>query len=248
MQVATENRVLLVGASGATGRLLAERLLDKGVTVKAVVRAPDRLPEALRNHPHVKVVHANLLDLNDAEVRQLTLDCNAVASCLGHTLSWKGIFAPPYRLVTETVRRLSAAAKAQQRETPARLVLMNTVGNSNRDLNEPVTSGQRLVIGLLRLVVPPHADNEAAADYLRVDIGQNDSALEWCVVRPDTLTNDTASAEYEVFASPVRNPIFDPGKTSRMNVSRFMADLITDDETWRRWQGQMPVVYDKASP
>jgi hypothetical protein len=25
-----------------------------------------------------------------------------------------------------------------------------------------------------------------------------------------------------------------------------MADLITDDETWNKWKGQMPVIYNKA--
>lgn len=246
MQIPTENTALLVGASGATGRLLARQLLDKGAKIKAIVRSPDRLPEALRIHPRSMVIHANLLDLGDAELRQLTHDCHAVASCLGHNLSWKGIFGPPYRLVTEATRRLSKAMLAQHRGTPGQFVLMNTAGNSNRDLNEPAKLGQRLVIGLLRLAIPPHVDNEDAADYLRVDVGPNNRALEWCVVRPDTLTNDVTSGEYEVFTSPVRSPIFDPGKTSRLNVARFMADLITDDNAWSRWRGQMPVIYDDA--
>lgn len=34
--------------------------------------------------------------------------------------------------------------------------------------------------------------------------------------------------------------------TSRINVAHFMADLITDDDTWRRWKGRMPVIYDEA--
>jgi nucleoside-diphosphate-sugar epimerase len=246
MRKPTENTVLLLGATGATGRLLAAQLLDKGASVKAIVRSPDRLPESLRNHPRLMVIHANLFDLGDAELRQLTEDCNAAASCLGHNLSWKGIFGPPYRLVTDATRRLCEAMQARNRETPARFVLMNTAGNSNRDLNEPLPLGQRIVTMLLRLAIPPHADNEKAADYLRVDVGQNGQALEWCVVRPDTLTNETESAEYEVFASPVSDPIFDPGKTSRLNVARFIADLITDDEAWGRWRGQMPVIYDKG--
>ena len=36
--------VLVVGASGATGRLLVKQLLDRGLKVKAIVRAPDKLP------------------------------------------------------------------------------------------------------------------------------------------------------------------------------------------------------------
>lgn len=241
-----EQTVLVVGASGATGRLLVEQLLGRGTTVKAVVRSPDGLPEALRSRPRLSVVHADLLDLDAAGLRRLTDGCNAAASCLGHNMSWKGIFGPPYRLVTEATRRLSEAMKAQQRERPARFVLMNTAGNSNRDLDEPITLGQRLVIGVLRLTVPPHRDNEKAADFLRTRIARNDDALQWCVVRPDTLTNETGVTEYEVFPSPVRNALFDPGRTSRVNVAHFMAELITDDETWRQWRGRMPVIYNKA--
>ncbi len=32
--------------------------------------------------------------------------------------------------------------------------------------------------------------------------------------------------------------------TSRINVGHFMADLITDEEIWNRWKGQMPVIYN----
>ena len=110
----------------------------------------------------------------------------------------------------------------------------------------PSSSHSRQVIGLLRLAVPPHADNENAAESLRKEIGQDDSALEWCVVRPDSLINEQEDTEYEVYPSPIRSAIFDAGKTSRRNVARFMAELINDDESWHRWQGQMPVIYNKT--
>ena len=96
-------------------------------------------------------------------------------------------------------------------------------------------------------VTTPHVDNEKAADYLRTDIGQNDGDVEWAVVRPDALINEEKVSEYEVHPSPTRSTIFNPGKTSRINVAHFMADLITDDDTWNRWKGQMPVIYNQPS-
>jgi hypothetical protein len=66
-------------------------------------------------------------------------------------------------------------------------------------------------------------------------------------VRPDTLINEDEVTEYEVHPSPTRSAIFDAGKTSRINVGHFMAELITDDELWNRWKGQMPVIYIKES-
>jgi hypothetical protein len=43
---------------------------------------------------------------------------------------------------------------------------MNTTGNRNRDLNEPISLRQKCVIVVLRLLLPSHVDNEKAADYL----------------------------------------------------------------------------------
>ena len=244
MRQAEKQTILVVGASGATGKLLVGQLLDRGHKVRALVRSEDGLPKALRNHHHLSMVQASLLDLDDRELKQLTHGCDAAASCLGHNMTLQGVFGPPYRLITEATRRLTEALKATARAQPARFVLMNTAGNRNRDLPEKVTKRHRAAIGVIRLLVPPHTDNEQAAEVLRRDVGQNDSSLEWCVVRPDTLTLDAEPATYQVFASPTRSAIFDPGRTSRLNVARFMADLITDDSLWSRWHGQMPVIYD----
>jgi len=236
--------VLVVGASGATGRLLVRRLLDRGHTVRAIVRSPDKLPEDLRRHDRLSVIHASVMDLGDAELARHVEGCAAVASCLGHSLSLKGVFGPPRLLVTDAVRRLCDAVKAGSPERPVRFVLMNTTGNSNRDLNEPRAPVENAAIGLIRVLLPPHADNERAADYLRARIGKKDKAIEWVVVRPDSLINEDTVTEYEVHPSPTRSPLFHPGKTSRINVADFMADLIGDDDLWGEWRGQMPVIYN----
>ena len=47
---------LVVGASGATGRLLVEELLNRGQKVKVIVRSPDKLPEILKNHDDLTVI------------------------------------------------------------------------------------------------------------------------------------------------------------------------------------------------
>lgn len=236
---------LIVGASGATGRLLVEQLLERGQDVRIIVRSPDKLSESLKNHGNLSVIQASLLELSDAELTQHVNGCRAVASCLGHNLNFKGMYGHPRRLVTEATRRLCQAIEANEPQEPTRFVLMNTAGNSNRDLDEPISFGQRLVLGLLRLVLPPHVDNEQAADYLRLSIGQTNGSIEWAAVRPDSLIDQAEVSEYEVYPSPIRSALFDPGTTSRINVAHFMARLITEDDTWNRWQGQMPVIYNK---
>ncbi len=240
-------KILLFGATGATGQLLLEQLLDRGCQVKAIVRSADRLPASAKGHEQLSVVTASLLDLSDAEMAEHAQDCDAVASCLGHNLTWKGIFGHPRRLVTDAARRLCQAIQANQPEQPVKYVLMNTAGNSNRDLSEPISFGQQIVIGLLRLLLPPHVDNEQAADYLRTQIGQNNPKVEWAAVRPDNLIDEETVTDYELHTSPTRSAIFKPGKTSRINVAHFMAELITDEAVWNEWKGQMPVIYNREA-
>lgn len=239
--------ILVVGASGATGSKLIEQLLIQGHTIKAVVRTPEKLPESWKNNERIKLIHASLLDFNDKEMIELTRSCHAIASCLGHNISWKGIYGQPRKLVTDATIRLCNAVEANKPESPVKFVLMNTTGNRNRDLNEPISFAQKCVIGLLRLLLPPHVDNEKAAEYLRTQIGQDNPYIEWTAVRPDGLINEDAVTEYDIHPSPTRSAIFNAGKVSRINVAHFMSSLIDDGQLWTKWKGQMPVIYSKTS-
>ena len=121
---------------------------------------------------------------------------------------------------------------------------MNTAGNSNRDLNESISLGQKMMVTLIRTLLPPHRDNEQASDYLRLNISQNHPCIQWVVVRPDTLIDEEKASDYSLHASPTRSAIINPGETSRINVGNFMARLISNDDLWNTWKGQMPVIYN----
>ncbi|MFC0605685.1 NAD(P)-dependent oxidoreductase [Winogradskyella pulchriflava] len=237
--------VLVVGASGATGSKLVEQLLVQNQKVKVIVRSPEKLPESWKTNDNLQIITASVLDLSEAEMRTIVSDCDAVASCLGHNLTFKGIYGQPRKLVTDATRRLCDAIKANHPQSTTKFVLMNTTGNRNRDLKEPISFAQKCVIGLLRLLLPPHVDNEKAADYLRTQIGQNDNYIEWAAVRPDGLINEDTVTPYEIHPSPTRSAIFNAGKVSRINVAHFMASLISDKNLWNKWKGQMPVIYGK---
>lgn len=238
--------VLVVGASGATGKHLVEQLLIQKHQVKAIVRSPEKLPDSWKNNDNLQIISASVLDLSNNEISEYIRDCQAIASCLGHNISWKGIYGQPRKLVTKATRRLCDAIKTHKPEQPIRFVLMNTTGNRNRDINEPISMAQRGVISLLRLLLPPHVDNEKAADYLRTQIGQNHENIEWIAVRPDGLMDQDKVTEYEIHPSPTRSAIFNAGKVSRINVGHFMANLINDEKLWTQWKGQMPVIYSKS--
>ncbi len=240
-------KILVVGASGATGRLLVEQLLNHNQKVKIIVRSDEVFSESVKNHKNLEIIQASLLDLSNSEMQQQVKGIDAIASCLGHNLTIKGMFGQPRKLVTDAAKRLCEAVMVNNPTHKVKYVLMNTAGNVNRDLNEKISIGQKVVIGLIRLLLPPHSDNEQAADYLRVEIGQDDDNIEWVAIRPDGLTNEDKVTEYEIHQSPIRDAIFDSGKTSRINVGHFMAELITDSDIWKKWKGQMPVVYNKET-
>lgn len=240
----SQQTTLVVGASGATGRLLVEQLLNMGEQVKVIVRSPGKLPEAWKTDERISIIQASVLDLSEDKLAGHLRDCRAVTSCLGHNLSFKGIYGQPRKLVTDAVRLLCRAIENTSDNAPVRFVLMNTAGNRNRDLNERISIGERIVIQLLRFLLPPHPDNEGAADHLRTKVDQDSTRIEWVVVRPDNLIDEEDVAPYSAHASPTRSALFNPGKTSRINVGHFMAKLITDDSAWNQWKGQMPVIYN----
>lgn len=240
-------KVLVAGGSGATGQLLVRQLLDRGLSVQAIVRSPDKFLKAVGKHERLLVINASILELSDRDLVQYVSECGAVVSCLGHTMNFRGAYGRPRRLVTDATRRLCEAIKTTQLTQPLKFVLMNSTGCRNDDLAERVSVVEKCVVALIRFLVPPHLDNEQASKYLRRHIGQQDGCIEWTIVRPDTLVDNDDVSTYEIHPSPTRSAIFNAGQTSRINVAHFMADLITEDTVWNSWKGQSPVIYNSDS-
>ncbi len=233
---------LVVGASGATGQLVVEQLLAMGEEVKIIVRSSASLAPDIQKHVGLRVTQASLLDMSDSQLQEQLQGCRAVISCLGHNLSFKGIFGKPRRLVTDAMHRLSQAA--QHNGTPLKIILMNSTGCVNPQAGERISRKESLVIGLLRHLLPPHADNEEAAAYLQSQVGSGHQFIEWVTVRPDGLIDEKQVSPYHLYASPIRSAIFDSGKTSRINVAHFMARLVLEEKLWQSWKGQRPVIYN----
>ena len=237
-------KVLVLGASGATGSLLVQQLLQRGVGVVAIARPGSVFNQSMVDESGYVEVRANVAELSDADWVAHLEGCDAVLCCLGHNLTFRGMFGQPRSLVADAIENVARALAARDADQKAKIVLMNSSGVSNRDIPEKPQLSQRLVVALLRVLLPPHADNEAAADFLRTSIGQTHGNIEWAAVRPDSLTDDDIVTEYDLEPSPIRNAIFDAGATSRINVANFMCRLLTEPELWRTWKGQMPVIYN----
>jgi nucleoside-diphosphate-sugar epimerase len=215
----TDPRVLILGASGRTGSQVLTQLLERGVPVRALVRAAARLPVGTIDNPLLEVVEADLLSLPPEVFAERLVGCDTVISCLGHTISVRGIFGPPRDLVRQAVGLVRVAVARGQREqtasgqpaAPVRLILMSSVSvNQPGRADARRGASERAYMWAMRALVPPARDNQIAADFL----------------------------VHEVLVSS----LFKPDRTRMSQVAHFMCELATDDATWQRWRSRMPVV------
>ncbi len=240
-------QVLVLGATGRTGSRVVTQLLDRGVAVRAIVRSADRLLVEVAGHPLLEVVEADLHTMRTADLVAHLDGCDAVISCLGHTISVRGVLGPPHDLVRHALSQVRAAIEARPPPAPVRLILMGSVSvNQPKHADSQRGAGQRAFLWGLRLVLPPSRDNQRAADFLAHEVGPADSRLQWVVVRPDTLEEGDVG-EYVVHDAIVSS-LFRPDHTRMAHVAHFMCELVTDDATWERWRSRMPVVVDAERP
>ena len=133
-----------------TGRPLVEQLLGKNHKVRIIVRSSHKLPADILENPNTPAIEASVLDLTDEEMTEHVMDCDAVVSCLGHVMDFKGIFGEPKKLCTDATRSLCKAHEKDSLPKPTKFILMNTVGVQNPDLEEKRTWFERGLLTLLR--------------------------------------------------------------------------------------------------
>lgn len=236
-------KVLVLGSNGATGFNVVTQLLKHGIEVKALARNIEKF-DSIKSSEHIEVIKAGILDIDNQRLKQYLYDVDAVISCLGHNISFKGIFGKPHTLVVDALTKIINTINEINKNKHLKIILMNTTGCINKLENEKFKTHENCVMKLLRVLLPPQRDNELALSYLLDTVGKNSKHIEWIAVRPDTLINEVEVSEYAIFPSPTRSPIFDAGKTSRINVAHFMVSLLKDKELWEKWKFKSPVIYN----
>lgn len=256
-------KVLVVGSTGATGNHVVRMLLERGDTeVVAVARSKEKLmglvnpgntnDEKMKN---LDVKETTIASMALEELRGLVKECSAVVSCLGHNLDWKGIYHDGY-FVKETAEKITSVMPQQD----CRFVMMGSDGVAHPDgKSDPKRSRlTRALLWLLRMLVPPVADQEMAALHLYQHTLQNpSSSCDWTVVRPGDLFNrddadiypvDTSNKQhgYEIFDHP-QGSLFGDNSAARSDVAEFMVDLVTMEEKayQETYNHKMPVIYSK---
>jgi len=235
-------KVLVLGGSGVTGKLVVRQLIEKGIATCTLVRDGRKLDDV--KSPLLTVIEGTALDLPLERLSAIVPDCSVIVSCLGHNVTLKGLFGKPRKLVTDSLKRVCSVVSASA--SPCRVILMNTTGNRNRAIREPYSFLDRVILGMFTLLLPPQSDNVTAARYLSETAGRN-SGFEWVIVRPDTLVDEPEESGYSVYEKIQRSPVFNAPIVSRINVAAFMARLASEDSVWAEWKYRMPVVYNQQA-
>ena len=93
-----------------TGRSLVDQLLGNGYEVRLIVRSTVNLSAEALGNPNTAIVEASVLGLTDEEMAMHVKNCDAVISCLGHTMDFKGMFGEPKNLCTDNAVMVASLA------------------------------------------------------------------------------------------------------------------------------------------
>ena len=196
-------KVLIFGASGATGRLLVKQAIVQHHFVTAFVRSPADFGMAAAN---LAVFTGNVKD-PDAVARAMK-DQDAVISVLGVSRPLK-----PDPAVVDGVRHI---IQAMEQRGVRRFIYQSFVGvaESRRHAGPFI----KLVASrVLRLEI---ADHEAKEALLKA------SRLDWTIVRPPKLTNGARTGTYRSGEGIPARAFFP--KLSRADAADFLLRQLTD--------------------
>jgi putative NADH-flavin reductase len=198
--------LLIIGATGGTGRQLVRQALEQGHEVTAFVRNPQRLKI---EHSKLRIVRGDVLDY--ASVEAAMKGQNAVLCALGH----KRVLGP----TTILSRGTQSIMRAMKQCGVSRLICESSLGVGD------VVGRLGLAATLLfvPLILPFYFWDRLRQETLIAD----STNIDWVIVRPATLTNGPARGDYR--------PGFDVGsyiwlsRVSRADVADFMLKQLNDD-------------------
>lgn len=204
MPAGPPTRVLIVGATGGTGRQLLAQALERGYEVTALARDPSALGV---EHPRLHVMHGNVLNYPsvDAAVRGQ----DAVLSALGHKR-----FFYPTRILSEGTRNL---LHAMETHGVQRFVCATALG-----VGDSVgRMGVSYTFFVIPLILPFYFWDKTRQERLIAASG-----VSWVIVRPGALTSGARRGP-ERHGRHVGSFLWTV-RISRADVADFMLNQLTD--------------------
>lgn len=198
-------KILIVGATGGTGRELVKQALERGHHVTAFARNPTKVRI---QHERLIVLEGNVLDLSSVEKAVKGQD--AVLSALGHK-RW----IIPSSILSEGTRNV---VEMMKRHGVHRLICETSLGVGN--------SRGRLGLYYSLFVIPfivffYFRDKKKQEEIVR------NSGLDWVIVRPGRLTNGRMRKNYK-HGPKIGNYIWTVS-ISRADVADFMLRQLEED-------------------
>jgi uncharacterized protein YbjT (DUF2867 family) len=199
------SRLLIVGATGGTGRQLVAQALERGHEVTALVRDPARLEV---DHPHVRVVQGDVLDA--AAVDRAVQGQDAVLSALGHNK-----YFYPTRILSEGTRNI---VRAMEAHGVRRFICETSLGIGD----SAGRMGLCYTLFVIPFILPFYFWDKTRQERII-----EASALDWVIVRPGALTNRQARGAVRHGRS-VGNFLWTV-RVPRADVAAFMLDQLSSD-------------------
>jgi uncharacterized protein YbjT (DUF2867 family) len=203
-------RVLVLGATGATGRHLVEQALAQGHHVTALARNPAKLH---RRSPGLTVVQGDVTE--PLTVERAVRSQDAVLCALGSST--------PLKHDPALVAGIGNLVGAMERLHVRRLVYLSFLG---------VHHGRRQLSPLGKYVVAPLLMRKVGADHERKEAIIQQSTLEWVIVRPPRLTNGRRTGAYRS-GEDIQAVLVVP-RVSRVDLAEFMLRQLNGDTYVRR--------------
>src|SRR5215470_8824603 len=193
-------KVVVLGATGATGLEVVRTAVERGHSVTAFVRSPERLTSLINR---IEVRMGDLLD--SSQLAQVVDDHDAVISAFGPRL-------PISKADAHLLEQFAAGLKSAMEQTSTRRVVVESVAFLFKDSIVPPT----YLLG--RLLFPGVVADSAAMERIFAE-----SSLDWTMVRPPELTNGPYTGKYRVREGHL--PAFG-FKISRANVADYMIKAV----------------------
>jgi putative NADH-flavin reductase len=203
------SKILVLGATGGTGRLIVEQAVARGHDVAVLVRSAEKA----KNLKGAKIIVGDARD--EAALRQAVKGREAVVSALGTPAS-------PFKEVTLLSTATRALVKAMEAENVSRLVAITGIGAGDSAGHGGFLFDKLIFPLLLRNVY---------ADKDRQEAIVKNSGLDWVLVRPSVLNNKPGRCTIKAIENLSD---FNGGSISREDVAKFVLDQVSADAWLRR--------------
>lgn len=204
--LAASPKIVILGATGPTGRHIVAQAVARGYDVTVLVRSPEKAAEL----KGAKIVVGDARD--EKALRQVIKGSDAVISALGTPTS-------PFRDVTLLSVATRALANAMKAEQVSRLITITGIGAGDSRGHGGFLFDNLIYPLLLRKVY---------ADKNRQEAIVKGSDLDWTIVRPSILNN---KQEHKPVRALTDLSDVHGGTISRKDVATFLLDQVTSS-TW----------------